>query len=50
MGLRYIKPLAPEDWAVLVKDLKQGPSPEQRKVVERAIENTRRRGIDKFVD
>ena len=48
--MRYIKPLASEDWAVLVKDLKQGPSPEQRTAVERAIANTKRRGINKFVD
>lgn len=50
MGLRYIRPLAPKDWAVLVEDLKRGPSPEQRRAVERAIENTKRRGIDKFLD
>ena len=50
MGLRYVRPLAHEDWVALVEELKKGPSPEQREAVKRAIRETKRRGLYKFLD
>lgn len=50
MALRYVRPLAHEDWVALVEELKNGPSPEQREAVKKAIRETKRRGLYKFLD
>lgn len=50
MALRYVRPLAHKDWLVLVDELKKGPSPEQREAVQEAIRETKRLGLDKFLD
>lgn len=50
MALRYVRPLAHEDWLVLVEELKKGPSPEQREAVKEAIRETKRLGLYKFLD
>ena len=41
MALRYVKDLNPEQWAFLVKCLKEGPTPEQRQFVQECIERFR---------
>ena len=50
MALRYVRPLAHKDWVVLMEELKKGPSPEQREAVKEAIRETKRLGLDKFLD
>ena len=41
MVLRRASPLNHEDWVALVEDLKNGPSPDQAKAVEEALEKTK---------
>ena len=41
MVLRYVKPLPPEAWEDFMAALKRGPTPEQVRIKERAIELTR---------
>ena len=41
MPLRYVRDLNPEEWELLVKRLKEGPTPEQRQFVQECIERFR---------
>lgn len=41
MALRHVSPLSHEDWVALLEDLRKGPSPEQARAVEDAIEKTK---------
>lgn len=41
MVLRYVRPLPPEAWEDFMAALKRGPTPEQVRIKERAIELTR---------
>ena len=38
MTLRRVSPLKHEDWVALVEEFKKGPSPEQARAVQEALE------------
>lgn len=41
MVLRHVRPLSPEAWEDFVAALERGPTPEQVRAMERAMELTR---------
>lgn len=41
MALRRVSPLDHEDWVALVEKFKKGPSPEQARAVQEALEKTK---------
>jgi hypothetical protein len=42
MALREVKPLNEKQWKILVNTLKKRPTPEQRKLIKKAVEHGRK--------